>query len=85
LAAHAASSAAVSATCTRWPDVLKVVAMTAKTSDDSTPGVPGIIFRRIQDSFTTQGLRPEHPAVGRRNLHLGVKRLPAETLPRQRR
>jgi hypothetical protein len=30
--------------------------MTAKTSGDSGPGVSGIIFRGIQDSFTTQGL-----------------------------
>jgi hypothetical protein len=30
--------------------------MTAKTSGDSTRGVSGIIFGRIQDSFTTQGL-----------------------------
>ena len=30
--------------------------MTAKTSGDSTRGVSGIIFRGIQDSFTTQGL-----------------------------
>jgi hypothetical protein len=28
--------------------------MTAKTSGDSTPGVSHDIFRRIQDSFTTQ-------------------------------
>jgi hypothetical protein len=33
--------------------------MTAKTSGDSTLGVSGIIFRAIQDSFTTQGLRTE--------------------------
>jgi hypothetical protein len=28
--------------------------MMAKTSGDSTPGVSGIIFGLIQDSFTTQ-------------------------------
>jgi hypothetical protein len=33
---------------------LKVVAMMAKTSGDSTLGVSGIIFGLIQDSFTTQ-------------------------------
>ena len=36
LAAQAASSATVSATCTPSPDVLKVVPMTAKTSGNST-------------------------------------------------
>jgi hypothetical protein len=61
LAAHAASSATVSTTWTRSPDVLKVVAMTAKTSGDSSRGVSGFIFRRIQDSFTTQGLRANPP------------------------
>jgi len=34
--------------------------MTAKTSGDSTPGVSGIIFPGIQDSFTTQGLAPQN-------------------------
>lgn len=35
--------------------------MTAKTSGDSTQGVSGIIFRAIQDSFTTQGFNPKRP------------------------
>jgi hypothetical protein len=54
-AAHAASSATVSTICTRSPDDLKVVAMMGKTSGDSGRRVSGIIFRLIQDSFTTQG------------------------------
>jgi hypothetical protein len=56
-AAHAANRATVSATCTRSPEDLKVVLMTGKTSGDSTQGVSHDIFRTIQDSFTTQGLR----------------------------
>jgi hypothetical protein len=35
---------------------LRVVLMATKTSGDSSLGVLGIIFSRIQDSFTTQGL-----------------------------
>jgi hypothetical protein len=61
LAAQAASSATVSTTWTRSPDVLKVVPMTGKTSGDSSRGVSGFIFRGIQDSFTTQGLRAKSP------------------------
>jgi hypothetical protein len=56
-AAQAANRATVSATCTRSPEDLKVVLMTFKTSGDSTQGVSHDIFRGIQDSFTTQGLR----------------------------
>jgi hypothetical protein len=56
-AAQAANRATVSATCTRSPEDLKVVLMTSKTSGDSTPRVSRDIFRGIQDSFTTQGLR----------------------------
>jgi hypothetical protein len=59
LAAQAASSATVSTTWTRSPDVLKVVAITAKTSGDSSRGVSGFIFHGIQESFTTQGQRPK--------------------------
>jgi hypothetical protein len=44
----------VSAIYNPCPEALKVVPM-AKTSGDSRPGVSGILFRRIQDSFTTQG------------------------------
>ena len=44
LAAQAASSATVSTTWTRSPDVLKVVAMTAKTSGDFSRGVSGVYF-----------------------------------------
>jgi hypothetical protein len=61
LAAHAASSATVSAACTPAPDVLKVVSMTAKTSGDSSWRVSGIIFLPIQDSFTTQALAKQPP------------------------
>jgi hypothetical protein len=61
LAAHAASRATVSAMCTRSTEVSKVVLMTAKTSGDSSPGVSHDIFREIQDSFTTQGLRDSGP------------------------
>jgi hypothetical protein len=42
--------------CNRSPDVLKVVPMAAKTSGDSTGRVSEIIFRQIQDSFTTQAV-----------------------------
>jgi hypothetical protein len=56
-AAQAANRATVSAICTRSPEDLKVVLMTGKTSGDSTRGVSHDIFRGIQDSFTTQGLR----------------------------
>ena len=56
-AAQAANRATVSATCTRSPEDLKVVLMTIKTSGDSTQRVSHEIFRTIQDSFTTQGLR----------------------------
>jgi hypothetical protein len=51
----------VSAKCTRSPEDLKVVAMTGKTSGDSTRGVSHDIFGRIQDSFTTQGLGDSRP------------------------
>ena len=33
-----------------------MILMACETSGDSSLGVPGIIFRGIQDSFTTQGL-----------------------------
>jgi hypothetical protein len=33
-----------------------MIVMAGKTSGDSSRRVPGIIFRKIQDSFTTQGL-----------------------------
>jgi hypothetical protein len=33
-----------------------MILMAGKTSGDSSRRVPGIIFRVIQDSFTTQGL-----------------------------
>jgi hypothetical protein len=33
-----------------------MIVMACKTSGDSSRRVPGIIFRGIQDSFTTQGL-----------------------------
>jgi hypothetical protein len=56
LVAQAANSATASTKCTFSQEVWSVVLMTAKTSGDSSPGVSGIIFRRIQDSFTTQGL-----------------------------
>jgi hypothetical protein len=56
-AAQAANRATVSATCTRSPEDLKVVLMTPETSGDSTRRVSRDIFRGIQDSFTTQGLR----------------------------
>ena len=38
--------------------------MTAKTSGDSGSGVSRDIFRAIQDSFTTQGLKPEMARPG---------------------
>jgi hypothetical protein len=37
--------------------------MARKTSGDSSLGVSGIIFRRIQDSFTTQGFAFKGPAA----------------------
>jgi hypothetical protein len=33
-----------------------MILMARETSGDSSQGVPGIIFRGIQESFTTQGL-----------------------------
>jgi hypothetical protein len=52
----------VSAMCTRSPEVLRVVLITAKTSGDSSPGVSHDIFGPIQDSFTTQGFKPGNGA-----------------------
>jgi len=49
----------VSAMCTRSPEVLRVVLIAPKTSGDSGSGVSQDIFRPIQDSFTTQGFKPE--------------------------
>jgi hypothetical protein len=63
LAAHAASKATESIMCTLSTDVLRLVVMAHKTSGDSTLGVSGIIFRRIQDSFTTQGLLPKFARI----------------------
>jgi hypothetical protein len=40
--------------CNCSPEVLTVVSMAAKISGDSILGVSGIIFHRIQDSFTTR-------------------------------
>ena len=39
-----------------------MIVMACKTSGDSSRRVPGIIFRVIQDSFTTQGLLSKAPA-----------------------
>lgn len=70
LAAHAVSSATVSAACTLFPDVSKLVCMRPKTSGDSSLGVPEFIFLPIQNSFTTQAARsspaPAHVVVSRR-------------------
>jgi len=75
LAAHAANSATVSAMCTRSPEVLRIVLITAKTSGDSGPGVSHDIFRPIQDSFTTQGFKAEMAPGGRGpGFHSRVKR-----------
>jgi hypothetical protein len=61
--------------CTRSPEVLRVVLIAAKTSGDSGPGVSQEIFRPIQDSFTTQGFKPETAPGGREpGFHSGVKR-----------
>ena len=38
-----------------------MIVMAYKTSGDSGRRVPGIIFRVIQDSFTTQGLASKAP------------------------
>jgi hypothetical protein len=38
-----------------------MILMACKTSGDSSRRVPGIIFREIQDSFTTQGLASKAP------------------------
>ena len=38
-----------------------MIVMARKTSGDSSRRVPGIIFRVIQDSFTTQGLLSKAP------------------------
>jgi hypothetical protein len=52
-----------------------VVLIEAKTSGDSGPGVSHDIFRPIQDSFTTQGFRPEMAPGGHKaGFHSGVKR-----------
>ena len=45
-----------------------------KTSGDSSPGVSRFIFRRIQDSFTTQGLPPKRPESGDLRPHFCVNR-----------
>jgi hypothetical protein len=61
--------------CTRSPEVLRVVLITAKTSGDSGSRVSHDIFRPIQDSFTTQGFKPEMASGGRAlGFHSGVKR-----------
>jgi len=39
-----------------------MIVIACKTSGDSSRRVPGIIFRVIQDSFTTQGLASKAPA-----------------------
>jgi hypothetical protein len=39
-----------------------MIVMACKTSGDSSRRVPGIIFRVIQVSFTTQGLLSKAPA-----------------------
>ena len=41
-----------------------MIVMACKTSGDSSRRVPGIIFRVIQDSFTTQGLASKSPRPG---------------------
>jgi hypothetical protein len=41
-----------------------MIVMARKTSGDSSRGVPGIILRVIQDSFTTQGLLSKAPRPG---------------------
>jgi hypothetical protein len=47
--------------------------MARKTSGDSSRGVSGIIFRGIQDSFTTQGFAPKKATEQASCLsHLGV-------------
>jgi hypothetical protein len=38
-----------------------MIVMACKTSGDSSRRVPGIIFRVIQDSFTTQGFASKAP------------------------
>jgi hypothetical protein len=38
-----------------------MIVIARKTSGDSSRGVPGIILRVIQDSFTTQGLLSKAP------------------------
>jgi hypothetical protein len=40
-----------------------MILMACKTSGDSSRRVPGIIFREIQDSFTTQGLASKAPSA----------------------
>jgi hypothetical protein len=39
-----------------------MIVMACKTSGDSSRRVPGVIFRMIQDSFTTQGLLSKAPS-----------------------
>jgi hypothetical protein len=56
LVAHAASRATVRSRCTRSNRALRAGLIMAKASGDSGRGVSAHIFRRIQDSFTTQGL-----------------------------
>ncbi len=41
-----------------------MIVMACKTSGDSSRRVPGIIFRVIQVSFTTQGLLSKSPRPG---------------------
>jgi hypothetical protein len=45
--------------------------MARKTSGDSSLGVSGIIFRRIQDSFTTQGFAFKGPVRARFPANFG--------------
>jgi hypothetical protein len=45
-------------------EVWRIARVMAKTSGDSGPGVSGIILAGIQDSFTTQGTRPDRPPDG---------------------
>lgn len=61
LAAHAASRPTVRSMCTRSNGVLRPVLIMAKASGDSGGGVSANTFRRIQDSFTTQGFRQARP------------------------
>jgi hypothetical protein len=62
--------------------VLRAAFIMAKASGDSGAGVPANIFRRIQDSFTTQGFR-QTPRAMPAGLHRRVIRpcRRVETLP----